>query len=165
MSRRDLGNRSSEQLTNDINMTFAKNYISPFLLKDVTEDSMRDNKPILYYIDWGLRARGVIDTDTQESNNALMEAYELGIADGRIDAKECQRNNRLNIFLVKKNTLLFLCEYGDEIIYSRLVLESGKNINRRTIWITEACCPDLMHAEIRIFSNIYLTGDKRPIKE
>ncbi len=33
-------------------------------------------------------------------------------------------------------------------------MDSGKNIDLRTIWILEVCCPDLMHSEIRIFSNV-----------
>jgi hypothetical protein len=148
-----LATRSSEQLVNDVNISFARNYISPFVLKNVTENTARGEIPIIVYIEWGLRARGVFD-DGNEFSDTLRVAYELGLFDGRISAEQCIVDGNLNLFLVKKHTLLFLCEYGDEIIYSRLVLESGKQINFRTAWILEACCPDLMHSEIRIFSNL-----------
>ena len=154
-----MENRSHEQLVNDINMSFAKNYVSPFILKDATETSTQGDIPILNYIEWGLRARGVFDnqealTKFKSPSILLRAAYELGLEDGRITFNQCSVGGVLNLFLMKKHTLLFLCEYGDEIIYSRLVLESGKQIDLRTVWILEACCPDLMHSEIRIFSNI-----------
>ena len=127
--------------------------MSPFILKDASENSIRADIPIISYIEWGLRARGVFHNDDVLSGS-LKSAYELGLIDGRISAEQCTADGKLNLFLVKKYTLLYLCEYGDEIIYSRQVLDSGKQIDYRTAWIVEACCPDLMHSEIRIFSNL-----------
>jgi hypothetical protein len=154
--REILEHRSTDQLINDINLSFTRNYLSPFVIKNAIETTIHGNIPIIDYISWGLKARGVFDNDpgTRHPSATLLAAYELGIIDGRVKSDDCMVNGQLDLFLIKKNTLLFLCEYGDEIIYSRLVLHSGKQIDLRTVLILEACCPDLMHSEIRIFSNI-----------
>ncbi len=87
----------------------------------MNEDSIYGLVPIIKYIDWGLRVRGVFDNlhDTKTPSADLLKAYELGLFDGRISAHDCSKNGILDLFLMKKYTLLFLCEYGDEIIYSR----------------------------------------------
>jgi hypothetical protein len=162
-----LDGRSTEKLTNDINISFARHYVSPFILKQaINEATMLGDFPILHLIDWGLRARGVFDdvdyTSTAATANipfrpsaSLLAAYNIGVQDGRIQPMKCKVDGQFNMFLMKKFTLLFLCEYGDEIIYSRLVLQKpGMLLDKRTVWLFEAVCPDLMHSEIRIFANI-----------
>ena len=130
MHRNIVHARTPEELISDINLSFAKNYISPYILKDMSEHSMYGSDRVVNYIDWGLRARGVFDDI--ESNDCdiingrrlmpstdLVAAFQLGVADGRIAVDDCKIANQYDIFLMKKFTLLFLCEYGDEIIYSR----------------------------------------------
>lgn len=67
--------------------------------------------PSITFIDWGLRARGVFTPQD------LDEAFQLGMLHGRVKANIDSRD----VFQKKKHTLLFLCEYGDQILYCRCV--------------------------------------------
>ncbi len=76
--RHHLERKSSSTLKNDVDTSFAANYISPFILKNASIDTIYSNRPIIEYIDWGLRARNAICRDVQTGGAALEVAYNLG---------------------------------------------------------------------------------------
>ena len=75
----------------------------------ILDTGMYKNKTTLEYINWGLRARGVFTAEEVES------AYQLGVVDGRLKIDDTVVSD----FEKRQQSLLYLCEYGDEIIYSR----------------------------------------------
>lgn len=97
-------------------------------------------------IDWGLKVRGV------ENNEDINVAYLLAVEKLCIDVAsiDSAKPESYKLFLKKKNILLFLMDYGDQISYSR------QAIGKTNIYISdvEICCPDLLHMDLRIGLNL-----------
>ena len=61
-----LSQRRDPDLQNDVDIIFRSKYLSPSILKFANSDSIRDGTPILEFIEWGLRARGIFTDEDLE---------------------------------------------------------------------------------------------------
>lgn len=109
-SREYVHSRTLAQLKNEVALSYSKHYVSPDDIRHFQESSVTtDGVTSTDAIGWGLRARGVFNDDD------LHTAYTIGVDDGRVP----HLPEPVNMFAKRKHTLLFLCEYGNEITYSR----------------------------------------------